>query len=63
MNIAAILTLLLSSGACSATDFHGSDGTTLRVVVCPMTVPAAADPAPQDAPAKPVQPAVPERHV
>jgi hypothetical protein len=62
MNIAAILALLLSSGACSASDFHGSDGTTLRVVVCPVTLPAAPAEAPH-APAAPEAPAVPERHI
>jgi hypothetical protein len=40
MNLAAILALLLNSGVCAKTDFHGSDGTTLRVVVCPMMEPA-----------------------
>lgn len=61
MNIAAILALLLSSGACSASDFHAPDGTTLRVVVCPMAVPAADGPPP--APVAPEKPAKPELHL
>ena len=51
MNIAAILALLLASGACSKSDFHTADGATLRVVVCPMTMTGSApDGAPDGAP-------------
>ena len=57
MNIAAILAMLLSSGACAKSDFHGSDGGILQVVVCPMTMP----PAPPAAPEPPPALAVPER--
>jgi hypothetical protein len=40
MNLAAILAMLLSSGVCAKSDFHSPDGATLRVVVCPVMVPA-----------------------
>ncbi len=64
MNIAALLALLLSSGACAPSDFHAGDGSTLRVVVCPLTLPPAAAPAPEDAPPPPpARPPVPERHI
>ncbi len=51
MNLAAILAMLLSSGVCAKSDFHGPDGTVLRVVVCPVTVPA--EPPSDDAPPPP----------
>ena len=52
MNIAAIFALLLQSGICAQTEFHGVDGSTLAVMVCPSTV------APEDAaPADPTPPA------
>jgi hypothetical protein len=31
MNLAAIFALLLSSGVCAQSDFHGSDGSTLSI--------------------------------
>jgi hypothetical protein len=40
MNIAALLALLLHSGICAQNEFHGSDGSTLQVVVCPLMQPA-----------------------
>lgn len=58
MNIAAILALLLSSGVCAKADFHGQDGTTLRVVVCPVMAPADP-PAQGTPPAEKPQPAAP----
>jgi len=54
MNLAAILALLLSSGVCAKSDFHGPDGNTLRVVVCPVMAPA--DPPAEDAPHAPEPP-------
>jgi hypothetical protein len=58
MNLAAILAMLLSSGVCAKTDFHGSDGSNLRVVVCPSMAPA--EPPADDAPPPP--PKKEERH-
>jgi len=59
MNLAAILALLLSSGVCAKSDFHSPDGTTLRVVVCPVMAPAA--PPADDPPAPPPAPKKEER--
>ena len=47
MNLAAILALLLNSGVCAKTDFHGGSGATLSVIVCPVM---AGPQAPQDNP-------------
>jgi hypothetical protein len=54
MNLGAILAMLLASGVCAKSDFHSPDGTTLRVIVCPVMAPAEppAD-APADAPPAP----------
>lgn len=58
MNIAAILALLISSGACGHADFNSPDGGTLQVVICPMVQgPAHEPPAEGDAPKAPPQPA------
>jgi hypothetical protein len=59
MNIAAILALLLSSGACAKSEFHASSGTTLQVVVCPMMAPDAGQETAPDAP--PAPPAAPPK--
>ena len=48
MNIAAILALLLSSVVCSKSDFHAPDGSTLRIIVCPVTAPSASGNEPSD---------------
>lgn len=50
MNIAAILALLLSSGACAKTEFHSPAGATLQVVVCPMMRAPSSDPSDENAP-------------
>jgi len=51
MNLAALFAMLLSSGLCSQSDFHGSDGSTLSVIVCPHLTPAAPSDAPAGEPA------------
>ena len=54
-----MLALLLQLGVCGKSDFHTSDGTTLRVIVCPVAMgqddaepPPAKDPT--RAPHKPI---------
>ena len=54
MNLVAILALLLNSGVCAKSDFHSPDGTTLRVIVCPVM--AAPEPPVPDAPPSPPPP-------
>jgi hypothetical protein len=45
MNLAALFALLIQTGACAPTEFHGSDGSTLSVLVCPMmNAPTATSP-------------------
>ena len=62
MNLAALFALLLQSGACAPTDFQGTDGSKLTIMICPMLKPAPAAPS-EDAPASneerkpPVKPA------
>ena len=60
MNIAAILAMLLASGACAKSDFHGTDSTELRVVVCPVLAAPGAE-APDPAPPPPPVPKKDER--
>jgi hypothetical protein len=50
MNLAAIFALLLSSGVCAQSDFHGSDGSTLSIIVCPHLAPAEPSDTPAETP-------------
>lgn len=44
MNLGAVFAVLIQIGACAPVDFSGTDGTTLRVLVCPVKM-APAQPA------------------
>ncbi len=53
MNLAAIFALLIQTGACTSSEFHGGDGSTLSVMVCPMMQSPANSPSPDtEAPKK-----------
>lgn len=62
MNLAMIFALLLHSGVCAQSEFHGPDGRTLLIMVCPrMEQPdtaAPGTPGPDQSPEAP--PATPE---
>jgi len=60
MNLAALFALLLQSGACAPTEFHGSDGSNLTIMICPMLKPAPAT-TPEDAPAQEEAPKPPAK--
>ena len=42
MSIALLIALLLQTGTCAQSQFRGSDGVILNIVVCPTMVPAQA---------------------
>jgi hypothetical protein len=50
-----LLAFLVQTGVCAPTEFNGSDGAHLTVLVCPMMKPAGAPPAadPAEPPAPP----------
>jgi hypothetical protein len=52
MNLAAIFALLIQTGACATNEFHGSDGSALSVMVCPMMQAPAAHAPDAEAPKK-----------
>jgi hypothetical protein len=58
VNLAALLALLLASGACAETDFRGADGAVLSVVVCPRVIPPGDAPPPGSPTAAPPSPFV-----
>ena len=66
MNFAAIFAMLVASGVCSQSDFRGSDGSRLAVLVCPVVRSAPATPdatpeeEPQTAPSPGAAPVAPE---
>ncbi len=45
MNLGAVFLMLIQIGACAPVDFNGTDGTTLRVLVCPVKMAPAQPPA------------------
>lgn len=52
MNLGAVFAMLVQLGACAPVDFTGGDGSSLRVLVCPVRLapaqPPAAPPAGED---------------
>jgi hypothetical protein len=52
MNLAAIFALLIQTGACTSSEFHGNDGSTLSVMVCPMMQSPTAASSETEAPKK-----------
>lgn len=56
MNIGSVFAMLMQMGVCGTVNFNAADGTTLRVLVCPATVPARpAEPAPDPGATEPKQ--------
>ena len=45
MNLGAVFAMLIQLGACAPVDFTGTDGTTLRVLVCPIRMAPSQPPA------------------